>query len=252
MVVTAHGEIRLKAVEVRSITPGKTRHDLYEERVRESDASDASANVALGDWCRDQGLTAEARRHWQRAIEIDPDHETARARLGFIRYEGRWLTEDEYRTARGLVKVKGEWIPAEEARRRDADKLTRDALRKHEKTIRDCLVKLGSPLRDTRRKGKLALQAYAESLDDVRLAAFASDVAEYYNAQWRVIREQMQADALTEIRATHAQLKRPIPTFTTSLGAFSTPVTIQLPELSVVSIRTTARVPMRIELDEDE
>jgi hypothetical protein len=48
-----------------------------------------------------------------------------------------------------------------------------------------------------------------------------------------------------------ATLKRPIPTITTSLGAFSTPVTIQLPELSVVSIKTTALIPADIELDED-
>jgi general secretion pathway protein D len=46
-----------------------------------------------------------------------------------------------------------------------------------------------------------------------------------------------------QIRPTVARLTRPIPTFTTSLGAFTTPVTIQIPELNVQRAATTVRVP---------
>jgi type II secretory pathway component GspD/PulD (secretin) len=45
------------------------------------------------------------------------------------------------------------------------------------------------------------------------------------------------------LRPTIANLVRPIPTFTTSLGAFTTPVTIQVPELRVERAATTVRVP---------
>jgi type II secretory pathway component GspD/PulD (secretin) len=45
------------------------------------------------------------------------------------------------------------------------------------------------------------------------------------------------------LRPTIANLVRPIPTFTTSLGAFTTPVTIQIPELKIQSAATTVRVP---------
>lgn len=45
------------------------------------------------------------------------------------------------------------------------------------------------------------------------------------------------------LRPTIANLVRPIPTFTTSLGAFTTPVTIQIPELKVEKAGTTVRVP---------
>ncbi|MCG3133618.1 MAG: hypothetical protein HMLKMBBP_00819 [Planctomycetes bacterium] len=45
------------------------------------------------------------------------------------------------------------------------------------------------------------------------------------------------------LRPTIANLVRPIPTFTTSLGAFTTPVTIQIPELKVQRAATTVRVP---------
>ena len=40
-----------------------------------------------------------------------------------------------------------------------------------------------------------------------------------------------------------AELVQPIPTFTTSLGASTLPVTMQLPTLTVTSFATTAKVP---------
>ncbi len=46
-----------------------------------------------------------------------------------------------------------------------------------------------------------------------------------------------------QLRPTIATLVRPIPTFTTSLGAFTTPVTIQIPEMRVQRAATTVRVP---------
>jgi len=46
-----------------------------------------------------------------------------------------------------------------------------------------------------------------------------------------------------ELQPTIATLLRPIPTFQTSLGALTTPVTIQLPELRIEKSQTTVRVP---------
>jgi hypothetical protein len=233
---------------VISITEGRTVWDDYEEKLKAADLKDAKAQLELGDWCKGKGLAAEGRRHWKKAIEIDPDQADARARLGYIRYEDRWLTNDEYYKARGFVKVGGEWIPADEARRRDAAKIQKAALDKHVKTIRASLTKLSSMKRKTRAEGKLELQKYAESIGDTKLGSFATEVAQYMNSYWRSYREAL---VLVEVRATMATLKRPIPTFTTSLGAFTTPVTIQLPELSVVSVKTTALVPADIELDDE-
>jgi hypothetical protein len=248
VVTTPHGESRLKAADVKSITPGRTVWDDYADKAKALDAKDAAAEVALGDWCRENGLGVEAQRHWKAALARDADQKDARARLGFIRYDERWLTSDEYYKVRGFVKVGDEWIPSEEARRRDVAKKESETLKKHVKAIRDSLVRMQSMKRKTRLAGKLELQAYAESIGDTRLGDFASDVAAFYNAQWTAVR---QALVLVEVRATLTTLKRPIPTFTTSLGANTTPVTIQLPELSVVSVKTTVLVPADIELDEE-
>lgn len=46
-----------------------------------------------------------------------------------------------------------------------------------------------------------------------------------------------------QLKPTVATLVRPIPTFTTSLGAFTNPVTIQIPELRVQQAGTTVRIP---------
>jgi type II secretory pathway component GspD/PulD (secretin) len=46
-----------------------------------------------------------------------------------------------------------------------------------------------------------------------------------------------------QLQPTIATLKRPLPTFTTSLGAFTTPITLQLPEISIQKAQTTVRVP---------
>jgi hypothetical protein len=248
VVATPHGETRVKFEAVKSITPGRTVWDDYADKLKALDAKDAAAQVALGDWCKDHELAVESQKHWKNAIEIDPDQADARKRLGFMRYDDKWLTIEDYYKARGFVKVGDEWISADEARRRDAEKLEREALKKHEKTIRDAVVKMQSMKRKPRNAAKLELQKYAESIGDLRLASFASDVEQYYNASWRAVRESL---VQVEVRATNATLKRPIPTITTSLGASSTPVTIQLPELSVVSIKTTALIPADIELDED-
>jgi hypothetical protein len=248
VVTTPHGETRVNASDVKSITPGRTVWDDYADKLKATDAKDAAALAALGDWCRDKGLPVEAKQAWTKAIEVDPDQADARKRLGYIRYDGRWLTEEDYYVTRGFVKVDGEWISADEARRRDVARRDAEALKKHVKTIRDAIAKMQSMKRKTRNEGKLALQKYAEEREDLQLGAFASDVEAYYNSQWRAIRESL---VQVQVSTTNATLKRPIQNFTTSLGANSTPVTIQLPELSVVSVKTTVLVPADIELDED-
>ncbi len=46
-----------------------------------------------------------------------------------------------------------------------------------------------------------------------------------------------------QLQPTVATLLRPIPTFQTSLGALTTPVTIQLPEMVIQKSQTTVRIP---------
>jgi len=249
IIKTPGGEMSLEASEVRSIAKGETAFDVYAKKRGETSAKSADAQSGLADWCQAQGLRKEARRHWAAAIELEPDHAAARKALGFVRHDGEWLTGDELKEAQGLVKIRGKWIPREQARRAQGDKERKLRIKAHTKQIRASVRLMGSHKRATRLRGKVQLQEYAETVGDLKLAAWAADVAAFYNRSWRAYKTSL---AKTEIRATNAVLKRPIPTFRTSLGAFTTPVTLQLPELSVTQIRTTALIPAsEIELDED-
>jgi hypothetical protein len=252
IVKTPHGEVTLESSEVKSVVEGATVFDEYLERRKQCDAESADAQCELAAWCKDKSLRGEARRHYRAALEIDTDHARAREALGYTKHDEQWMTEDEVKQAEGFVKIDDKWVPREEARRRQSSadvQREKRAMQNHVRKIQLAVAYMSSHKRKTRAKGRVQLQEYAESINDLDLAAFASRVADYYNTQWRIYKTSL---AKTEIRATVATLKRPIPTIQTSLGAFSTPVTMQLPELSVVSIKTTAMVPAtEIELDDE-
>lgn len=256
VIETGSGELRLKGDEVKQIVPGKTRKDLYDEKLAALEAAgqskDAAKRMELADWCRDQKLADLEKKELRTVLVLDADHAGARARLGYIRSEDRWMTEDEYRISRGFVKVGTEWVEKSELERRRAIAEAERAQREHVKTIRDSIAKMQSPLRKPRKEGKLALIRYAEKIGDTGLVDFAGRVAAFYNESWRQIKlEQDAATATVTVRAAKSELKRPIPTIQTSLGANSTPVTIQLPELSIMSVNSTVRVPIKIELDDE-
>ena len=248
IVTTGSGEVRFPAKDVLKIVPGKTRMDEYEERAANVDAKDADALVALGDWCQEKRLTKQAKEHWRAALRLDGEQKDARERLGFIKYQDRWVTGDEYRRLRGFVKVHGEWVHKDELARRERQQEERRKLAAHKKKIDDCVKRMSSMKRKPRLLAKLELQEYAESIGDMKLASFASDVADYYNRAWTEVKRSL---VKMEVRATHSQLKRPIDTIDTSLGAGTNPVKIQLPELAIVQVKTTVIVPADIELDDE-
>ena len=149
---------------------------------------------------------------------------------------------------KGYVKVKGKWIPAREADqlaalaerkrlRKQRQKEARDFQRKLRKLVQ--LIAYGTGKQSVKAHDELV--TIARENGDPAMEKFAGDVKAYFDRYWQVVREK--ATALTEVRATMSRLKRPIPTFTTSLGAGSTPVTLQLPELSIISVKTTVPIP---------
>lgn len=100
-----------RRVEVPYVT------EVYERKLARIDPEDADARVELALWCAKQGLRDRERENLEAAITIDPDHETARHRLGFVRYEGAWMKPEEAREAKlakaGLVPFEGRWYTPE-------------------------------------------------------------------------------------------------------------------------------------------
>jgi hypothetical protein len=126
---------------VRLVGGGSPPHD-YEERAGRIAPGDAAGFVALGGWASSQGLGAQAREAYNRALAASPNDPRANAALGNVQVDGRWVSEDEGYRARGYVQLEGEWMtPAEhdkvqrerafeaeqERQRQEADQRVRDA-----------------------------------------------------------------------------------------------------------------------------
>lgn len=109
------GTIELEARDVLSKRPGRTAlHEYYERWDRVKGSKKAGEYYRLARWARENGCYKFVRPLCERAIEINPDHEGARAELGYRRVEGKWATFEESQAARGLVLFEGRWVTVAE------------------------------------------------------------------------------------------------------------------------------------------
>ena len=129
-----NAEIQVPAGEISRVVPGPTkteqaRQAFFSKRAALTDADQRLPQPAAVWWALAQEAKAadepKAMRECARVvIERDPDHVQARALLGQVRQDGRWMTPDEAAIARGEVWFRGRWtaiavrdaILAEEAR----------------------------------------------------------------------------------------------------------------------------------------
>ncbi|MCK4342579.1 MAG: HEAT repeat domain-containing protein [Phycisphaerae bacterium] len=115
---TVVGIVRLPVAAVERVEEAQTPFEEYEQRVRQV-ADTPEDQTALAVWCRDQGLRAEARRHFQRAIELHPDYEPAHQGLGHVRVGDMWVD------GRTVVKRRVETRAADQPKEEDAERLAR-------------------------------------------------------------------------------------------------------------------------------
>jgi hypothetical protein len=119
---TSVGELTFKRESIVELKHEKTRDEVYAERL--AVCKTAEDRYQLGLWCEEQKLPKRAEENFGKAIELDPDHAGARAKLGFVRYADQWMTPaqrdqrmaeeraDEMR-AKGLVEHEGRWVTPE-------------------------------------------------------------------------------------------------------------------------------------------
>jgi len=114
VVQTGAGKVTLKTADVARIEAKATPFDVYREMAAKVKADDADGRYALGLWCQDHKLYREARAEFEKTIALDPNHKGARARLGYVLREGKWLTDAEAKKADGMVLMDGKWVTSEE------------------------------------------------------------------------------------------------------------------------------------------
>lgn len=116
----------------------------YEKR-RAVAGRDVTSQLDLARWCEQNGLEAQARTHLISVVRLDPSRETTWKHLGYRKYNGRWMTEEQYESARAGVKAQAaatrEWKPRLESLRDDlAEATSREAAETALSEIADPLV----------------------------------------------------------------------------------------------------------------
>jgi hypothetical protein len=99
-------EIVLARADITSIEKGPTANECLladvESRRAALEPDDTAGWLAFAGWLdRQNGFSADARAAFEKVIALDRDNETARARLGYEKAGGQWLTRGEVAAAKG-------------------------------------------------------------------------------------------------------------------------------------------------------
>lgn len=231
---TRLGTVRIAAIDVASVTRRRTVMQRYASRLADIDPADIDARLALATWCLEQKHSAGAREQYEAILVLDSDHAAARAGLGHEMRNNVWITAAELaRERQALRAARGKQQQQQLAAAREQSRLRR----KIERWFRD--IAYGSQARCV--KAHAELDEFARAHQYAQLQRDAAAVRTAFDDYWRKLRVERDR-ALTEVRATHSKLSRPIRSMTTPLGG-GAPVTIQLPSMQVTSIRTTIWIP---------
>ncbi|MGE0190571.1 MAG: type IV pilus biogenesis/stability protein PilW [Planctomycetota bacterium] len=265
-VASRFGVVELPAVDVRKHIAGPSLDAQIEQALRRLEPDDTAGRATLAAWLRDVGRLDEAQQLSRAVLAIDPEDATAHEVLGHVRFRGQWMHPDEAQRARGLERHGDRWYTPEEWRNADAaareaaaaqETARRLAARSHE--VRRLVGQLVSADPVQREEARKALRTLAEETGvpreriDEALAA-----ADKLVQRAREVRAAAAAGTsaggasrpgdggylTTEIRDDFTVLRRPIDLFATTLGSSFAPVTVMLPEMMHVQIRTTVKVPV--------
>ncbi len=103
--------------------------DIWSElssRKRRLKKSDTTGWYELGIWCQEQELWPEAIDCFHQVLQKDPDHDAARAELGYRKYHGKWVTDEQYYLERGWVIHEGDWVSPEDKEKLDQGLVQRE------------------------------------------------------------------------------------------------------------------------------
>jgi hypothetical protein len=103
------GRLTIARSDVARINSASASELEYEKLAR-SLPNTPDGHWKLAEWCRQRKLTEKMRQHLERVVELEPNHEKARAALGFRQKSGQWVTRDDVMAARGMVLYEGRYV----------------------------------------------------------------------------------------------------------------------------------------------
>jgi tetratricopeptide (TPR) repeat protein len=121
-VQTKYGPITLSRRSIRKIIKEGPTEAEYKEKAAEL----AQDHAELGDWCKEQGLEEEAKKHYEMALKFNPDNADARKALGFVKKGDKWVKGEEKAEKEPKKEAKKEPEKKEPEKKEPAEKLTRE------------------------------------------------------------------------------------------------------------------------------
>jgi hypothetical protein len=103
------GELMLDNSQIERVIPQSDADKEY-EKLRPTVPDTVDGQWKMAEWCREHRLDKQREVHLERVIALDPDHKQARAALGYMRVDGRWLRADDAMRSKGYVRYKGDWV----------------------------------------------------------------------------------------------------------------------------------------------
>ncbi len=260
-VTDRYGAVEVPAGDVKEHIKGKSVDAMVREHVAKLKGDDAAGHLALAQWLHRIGRKEEAKELGAAVLDLDPENEAAHKLFGHVRHRGAWVTPEDAKRAEGYELHGGKWYtPAEwkhladTERKKAADAEAAAQNKKIQRDVNAAVRLMMSPDPKVRERGRLKLLGLAREHDSDELQALADRVADHVKQVAELRRKALAASSLApgargtvmgEIRATMSKLKRPIKVLETSLASNigGSSVKIQLPELEVVSVRTTGIIP---------
>jgi hypothetical protein len=110
------GDIIFDESRVEMIDKKRTLLDDYDDKLkalRDNPNSTGADYAALARFCEENGIKRHIEQTYRMAVAKDPDNAEGRLALGYVKYEGVWMTPQRANAAKGLVEHKGAWVTAE-------------------------------------------------------------------------------------------------------------------------------------------
>jgi hypothetical protein len=111
---TALGAITIRESEIERIEEKVSPEEEIAEQRKLLEETDVDGRIELAEYAREHRLFKIEKELLWDVIAIDPDHETAREKLGHLKHDGEWMTKEQAMKAQGMVRYKGRWVTEEE------------------------------------------------------------------------------------------------------------------------------------------
>jgi hypothetical protein len=195
VVKTGAGEITIDKSQVKEVILQSPAEEEY-ERVRFTFADTVEEQWKLAEWCRDSGLTRQRTTHLERVIELDPNHKSARAALGYSRMNGGWFRQEDVMKQRGYVWHKGKWMLPQDIEIQEQKRKTETA----QKGWYLKLKQLRAQLDDRGPRAETALAEMKKLADPNALAA----IADMFRSERSAGVQGLLMDAMARIKTPDA------------------------------------------------